>query len=276
MRPRRHLYVLCASLGLFCAAPPAAAAIYTLRDLNSVLTISDSDQRGAYSWTIDGVEVLYQQWFWYRVGNQPEQSLDKLPLLGAATFGGLTCATCGLDLLYQGNGFTVQITYSLRGGEPGTGTADLGEQIRINNYCNTSLDLHFYQYSDFKQLAAAPDTVDVDPTYYAVTQAPLDKGLLKVETSVAQRPRHVEAGLETATLNRLNDGQPTLLNDALTAGAGNGTWAFQWDKVIARRGSYLISTDTVVSAVPEPASLLLVLSASIIVARHRRRLKRGR
>src|SRR5215471_5719398 len=56
-----------------------ARAIETLTDNNSVAQIDPNGQAGMFSWTVDGVQNLFQQWFWYRVGtNGPENSIDTI------------------------------------------------------------------------------------------------------------------------------------------------------------------------------------------------------
>src|ERR1700691_4415272 len=66
-------------LAAFCASPSATAQVQ-LTDQNAVLNIVTNSSAGMNSWTIDGHNVLDQQWFWYRVGNVGGQSsLDTLP-----------------------------------------------------------------------------------------------------------------------------------------------------------------------------------------------------
>jgi hypothetical protein len=262
------LATLAIALGL--AALPAAATTFDLTDGNSVLKVNDTDPRGAYSWSVDGVDILYQQWFWFRVGNTAEQSLDKLPVTAALLSASGDCAACVLDVTYQGAGFTIGVKYSLNGGQTGSRTADVGEQIRINNQRNTALDFHFFQYSDFNINTVQGDTVVIDPSRHFVTQTPERGGSMLAEVAVNQAPSHAEAGFYSTTVDRLNDTSPTVLDDVLNAGPGNVTWAFEWDKVIPRRGSFLISKDKLVSPIPEPAALVIMSIALGLIAVRRR------
>ncbi len=245
-------------------APRAPAAVYTLTDLNSSVFIDDQSQAGAYNWTIDGVDILWQQWFWYRVGNVGGQtSLDALPVV--ANQG----TPESLDLTYTGNGFTVAIEYDLTGGLPGTLTSDIAETITIHNTGTTSLDFHFFQYSDFdlNQVNRA-DVVTINPTLRFVDQVPFGMtGPMLTETIVTPRPSHAEANFFANTLNALNSGNPLTLNDNLIAGPGDVTWAFQWDKTIGAGGSFIISKDKNVAPVPEPAPLALLGGTLILLAR---------
>jgi hypothetical protein len=63
---------------------PADATTFTLTDLNSSAQIDDAAQRGMFNWTVNGVNQLAQQWFWFRLGSTGGQtSIDALPLLAA-------------------------------------------------------------------------------------------------------------------------------------------------------------------------------------------------
>ncbi len=54
------------------------AQIQTLTDNNSVAQINPNSQSGMFNWSVDGQNQLNQQWFWYRIGNTPEQSIDTI------------------------------------------------------------------------------------------------------------------------------------------------------------------------------------------------------
>ena len=47
----------------------ADAVTFTLTDLNSSAQINDASQNGMFNWTVNGVNQLAQQWFWYRTGS---------------------------------------------------------------------------------------------------------------------------------------------------------------------------------------------------------------
>lgn len=262
-----------AALSALClSVTPALATTFTLSDANSVLQVNAGGPQGAFNWTVDGVDILNQQWFWFRVGNAPEQSIDTLPVIASKVSDGLTCSECQLDVLYQGDRFTIETKYSLLGGEPGSRTADIGEQIRIVNQRNVSLDFHFYQYSDFDVSRSGGDVVEIDSNHFAASQqAELGASMLSQTTSTPP-PTHVQAGVGPAIFGKLNDASPTVLNDVLVAGPGNANWAFEWDTLIPRRGSYLISLDKSVTPIPEPAALVFAATALLIGFARRRKL----
>ena len=56
-----------------------------------------------------------------------------------------------------------------------------------------------------------------------------------------------------------SQGEAYTLNDTLTAGPGDVTWALEWDKdSLAGGNSFSVSVDNNISAVPVPPSLLLL------------------
>jgi hypothetical protein len=223
--------------------------------------VDPTTQAGAKDWIVDGVDVLYQQWFWYRIGNTPEQSIDTIgnlvvtnPLPNIAV------------LAYHNDSIKVGVTYVLTGGTPGSATSDVGETISIQNIGRTNLDLHFFQYSDFDLSPTLVDNVSIDPTHHIAHQTPTGGGIALSETVVTPPASRAEANYFATTLNELNDGSPTNLNNVLTAGAGDVTWAFQWDKSIAPGGSFIISKDKNLQPVPEPAAIAMLGGVLLAVA----------
>ena len=256
----KRLVGLMFAIALLTWTSSGQATLWVLSDLNSSLTIDDattSEPAGVNSWIVDGNSHLYEQWFWYRAGSLGGESmLSSLALSSASLgFGGR-----GLNLVYSGAGFTVDVTYLLTGGAAGSYTSDLAESIRINNTGTSALDFHFFQYSDF-DLDNSPggDTVQF-PNANTVTQS---GGVLTLsETVVTPSPDHHEADFYPILRGSLTDGSPTTLDDLPAIGGGSLTgdvsWGFQWDFAIAAGGSALISKDKLLSPVPEPGSLILL------------------
>src|SRR5207244_2262540 len=94
---------------------------------------------------------LHQQWFWYRVGNTPEQSIDTIsaptisPYLGSQ----------GAVITYATPAFNLAVNYLLSGGpfvSPSgeTADADVSEFITITNLSANPLSFHLFLYSDFR------------------------------------------------------------------------------------------------------------------------------
>jgi hypothetical protein len=265
---RVSLLIVLLALALL-VAPQASATVYNLADGNSTLKIDSGSEAGAYGWVVDGTSVLYQQWFWYRIGSTGgEQSIDNLGLLSANVLD-----ASDLRLTYGSTtGLEVSVLYSLTGGSVNSHMSDTAETILIKNNGSTSLDVHFFQYSDFDLASDLIDKVAIDPSLQKVVQRPVGSGPILSETVVTPAPQHAEANYYSNTLGKLNDGLPTTLDDVLTAGPGDVTWAFEWDKMLAGGGSFLISKDkNLAPMVPEPAPLALLGGVLVVLARKFRR-----
>jgi hypothetical protein len=232
-----------------------------LTDQNATLNIVTNSSAGMNSWTIDGQNVLDQQWFWYRVGNVGGQSsLDTLPstitLLDASDF----------KASYTGATFVVTLTLSLSGSNPGSGNSDLGIQVKIQNTTANSLNFHLFEYSNFT-LGGIPGDSVAFPNSNTVTQT---GALGTLQEAVATglsgflAPMHHEANVFPVTLNKLTGGTPVTLDDTNSAGPGDVTWAFEWDANLNANSSSLISKDINV-LVPEPSSYLLVGMAATVI-----------
>jgi hypothetical protein len=247
------------------SAAPALATLITLSDKNSVVTINPDSQVGVTGWTVDGGSQLYQQWFWYRIGeNGGEAPINTLGNKTSGTYRGTRGAYVG----YSGNGLSVEVDYLLTGGGPSSGTADLAESISLENTSASPITVHFFQYSDFDlNGVGAGDMVQFINTN-TVSQW---KGLLTMaETVNIPAPTHREGGFYPSTLTSLNDGNLTTLSDyplvGTPLGPGNMTWAYQWDRTIAPGDTFLISKDKHISgaaSAPEPSALGLLLAGAI-------------
>lgn len=262
-----HLLALALLLAL-CSRAGAVVGV-TLSHNNSSVDIDPSSQAGVNSWLVDGVSTLNQQWFWYRVGSVAEQPINAI---GAPVINSISPYSA--QLLYSSPGqFDVQVTYTLQGGQLGSGTADLSEQIRISNTSANPLSISFFQYSDFN--LGASDSVGLSQNllgkFYRSTQT-FGAASLQ-ETVVSPGATHGEVGPAGFTLGRLNDGLVTTLNDSMNA-VGDVTWAFQWDFQIAAGSSAQIGKDKrLVVTIPEPtATALAGLGLALLFGAARRRL----
>lgn len=258
------------------SSAPASAALLTLIDENSVVQIDPAAASGASLWQVDGVDQLNLQWFWFRVGNTAEQAINTIPLALAGTFDtDFDSVNNGLFARYVQpgpNGFTIEVTYNLVGGAPGSGTSDLAEQIRIINTSGSALPLTFFQYCDLNLSGnALDDTVQLSN---ANTMTQSDLVLTVGETVVTPAPAFYEVGNAAALLAKLTDGSPTTLNNNGGPISGDVAWAFQWNFNLAPGSSVLISKDKQLLVVPEPATIGLLamgLLALVPVARRRRK-----
>jgi len=270
---------------LLAVASSVQAQIATLVDNNSSAIINlngSGNTAGMINWTVDGINQLSQQWFWFRAGSMnSEQAIN--------TIGGLTITQPNLRTLYTSyfNGqFGVRVDYLLTGFSLGSGISDISESISITNASASPLEFHFFQYSYFALGGNPGDTTvqlgkNLRGLYNeaSVTKNNPIYSVALSETVVSPGANHGEVALYPDTLGRLSDGGPTTLNDnsgpISTVGTNGPTWAFEWDFVIAPGSSVGISKDKYlqVRLVPEPSTAaLLGLGAltSVLICRRKR------
>ncbi len=259
---RIALAVAAICVGLFCQSQ---AQIVTLTDNNSIAQINVGTAQGMFYWAVlnqpnQFQNQLHQQWFWYRVGSSSqERSIDTI---SAPVISGLTPSTVTTTYYDSFNRFNLGVTYSLLGGGPTSGTADITEQIAINNTSGGILDFHFFQYSDF-DIGGTPggDTVLISRNAFTgrINQTDQFQNANLVEVVNTPNANHGEADLVPNTLTKLNDILPTILDDTKTNAFGDVAWGLQWDVSIGVGGSFLISKDKnlTIQFVPEPGCLAL-------------------
>jgi PEP-CTERM motif-containing protein len=242
-----------------------------LADGNSVATIDPNSQQGLYNWSVDGQDQSFQQAFWGRIGNLgPEFGISSL---GAPII--VTPDARTLNLTYANSQVQVQIIYSLLGGASGSGSSDVGEQIKITNVGGSGYDFNFFQYVDFDLLnTPGGDSVQLGKNLQnKFNEAFQSDGTTAfAETVAAPGADHGEVDLFPNTLNRLNDGLPTTLNDTTSSGPGDPTWAMQWIVHLEPGQTKLISKDLNLQ-VPEPSAVSLMtlgLIALGVLKRNRR------
>ena len=244
--------------GMLLLPGRGAAQLITLTDGGSTATVDLSSSAGMNSWTVNGQNQLNQQWFWYRTDNGVAQPINTIGGLQYQTTGGNT-----LDAIYQNNQLSVDIIYTLTGGGVGSGNADITEQIMVINQSSSALNLNFYQYSNFNLLGVANDNVQIiggPGNYNFVRQW---NGSTAIQEAVtAPSALNAEAELNGQTLNELNTTPGLTLNDNLTAGPGNVTWALQWSSTLdADGGEFDLTKDKSLSiqVVPEPSAAVLAV-----------------
>ncbi len=265
---KRYFPIAFAVILLVLGLGSVQATTVTLSDNNSSVVIDLTSQMGANHWLVDGTNQLYQQWYWFGIGDSPLASVDTLTLTNV-----INPVPTFLRAEYSGREFDIALQWALIGGNTGSGTSDLSEQVAIHNTSGQTLTLHFYMYSDF-DLGGTPagDTVDILSQGHQVVQT--DGHSTISDTVLTSSPSHFEAAFFANTRNALNSGLPYTLNDVSHVGPGDATWAIQWDFVIAPGSSVTISADKNIAPVPEPMSLVLVGSGLLGLAAIGRRLRR--
>jgi len=260
----------------FC--PNANAGDYTLSNGNSSVLIkangSEKDPHAGMSgWCVDNVDQLYQQWFWYRIGNTGgEKTINQCTLVSAYQGSANTLST-----VYQSaNEFSIAINYTLLGGAIGTGSSTIGEQITINNLSANPLPFHLFQYVDFDLGGSnLGDTIQLSQNLSGLFDAAYqNKGTaFFADELVSPGANHGQAGIWPSIYNSLTDNSPTTLTDNPGPATGDASWAFQWDVNIPVGGSFSIALNKSVylTLIPEPTSLALGMVGLAGLAIKRRR-----
>ena len=255
------------------AAAGASGQIIQLDDLNSTAQFDIGSQAGQFTWLVDGIDHMYQQWFWYRAGgDQAQHSIDTLVPIGNQVTDTNHFTDPRLDTLdalwRDGLGrFDLELNATLRGATPGSNRSDITEQIRITNNTATALPFTFFQYVDLDLNNTIPDTSVQIINGERAEQ--VDAPFTVSEAILTPLPSRYEVNFYPNTLAALNGGLYNLNNNAGPLGPGDLTWAFQWDLLIGPGQSVLISKDK--SIVPTPGSATLLALGGLALARRRRR-----
>lgn len=249
---RQYFFTVVALASLAVMPPSLSASPYTLSDNGVTAQLDATGGAGLYNWIVAGQNQLSQQWFWYRIGAAGGES--RIDTIGAPT---ITQNVPGqLTALYANGALSVKVTYLLTGN---TASSQLGETVQLINNTSTNLELHFFQYTDFDLAATAGgQSVSMGTLPSSATQifGP-DYSAGETVTAAAS---HFEANYFANTLNSLNDGNSTTLNNALTAaGPGDVTFAFQWDYSSIAPGASKILSPIMTVSVPEPSALVLAV-----------------
>jgi len=269
--------------GLVAAAlvflPGNGIAQVTLSDGGSTASINtgNTGTLGMSSWTVlYGQNQLNQQWFWYSIDGSAPQPINAL--------GGLTVTDNGfgaqglndVTLTYANAELSASVEYQLTGYGNNSGNADLAEGIAVQNLDGSSHSLTFYEYSYFDLLGSStPNTVHIAGSPGAYTGAQQTAGGVPNSTGIAEvidapYANRAEAALYNQTLLELGGASYLNLNDHMSAGPGNVTWAFQWNQTLQPYGSVDDlgnPTDTLaiakdkglgISLVPEPSTMAFI------------------
>lgn len=272
------------TLGLLTGSA-AAAPIIQLDDSNSHAEFDLDDPNshheefpagtsaGLYQWKVDQVNRMFQEWFWFRVGNtaaeRPVADLSRTftRWSDVSEYAGNDVLSLKYAEVDPGTpeSFMIEVIFTLMGGPTGSGQSDMAETIKITNTGTTPLDMHFFEYTNFD--ISASDTITF-PNANTVVQS--GAGGMVAETVVTPSPSHRQAGLASAILGSLTDATATTLTDNAGAGPGDLAWVYEWERTIPAGDSLIISKDK--NIVPEPATMVLMaggLMMSLVLRRKR-------
>jgi hypothetical protein len=245
-----------------------------LTDQNSTAMVALDSAAGMYHWSVDGQNQLNQQWFYYRVGNSGvAQAINAISPSSYVTYNANE-----VTATYANAQLSVSINYILSGGLSGSGTASILESISVHNNSDAPLDLHFFQYSDF-DLGGTPggDSIAISGSpgpgfnYVNQTKGP---GMSIGEAIVNPFATRAETDNAFNTLTSLTGISGYNLNNNLSSGPGNVTWALQWDANVAIGADFDVfkGKRLAIVPIPEPSSLALIaLGAGALGLVRRRR-----
>lgn len=247
------------------------AQIVNLSDNGSTASIDLTSGAGMYNWSVLGQNQLMQQWFWYRIDGGVAQPINSLGLTGYQQQDNNT-----LEVLYQNSQLSIFVQYDLTG--TGSGEADMMEYIRAENLTGAPINLNLYEYSYFDLLQSGYNSVQLfkDSVTGKFNFVQQTSGSTAIQEGIVSPfADYAEAAAYDVTLNKLNNQSGLQLDGTMSAGPGNVTWAFQWDKTIAGYSALDIFKDKSLSIqmVPEPgtaalAGLGLCLAGWMLRRRH--------
>lgn len=268
-------------VALVCATVPAWAAQPQRNESQNEFRLADGnseaffrlDGDGQVDWLVDTSNQLFRQTFFFRSGGmQDERELTTLDILGAVAtdtnpFVDDRDDSLSVRYLERELGLTFDVSYSLRGGSPGSGFSDLAEQIVITNTGNVGRSVYFFQYVDFDLDGAGSDSARIVDGRVA-QQFDLAGNLSVSETVVTPAPAHFQVGNFADLLDLFFDGSPTTLSDNAGPFVGDAAWAFEWHVFLDPGETFIISKDKIIF--PSPSAVALLGMGGLLAARRRR------
>lgn len=280
--------------GVVLSPTGALANDISLTSGNCVVRIDPVSQAGVYDWTCGPTDHLEKEWFWLQVNGQ-RFSVDALgaPSILNQTANAVT--TLYTDLI---NHYSIEISYTLTGASGGGAEPLLKEAVTIYNNNGAALDISLFLYTDVN-LGGVPggQTASLhglnDSSIFGSNvgwfEASQTDGLSGHTAIFSGKPQLGELGVGTATLDKLNGSLLDLNADAGAVlsptsgatglqeygpnGAGNATWAVQYDFLIQSGDSDGMGIDKRLQIVPEPTAGILGLSGLAVLFYSRRRKK---
>jgi hypothetical protein len=253
----------------WCGASTVSAQVYSLTDGNASLDIHPLDALATQSLFVDGEpSLLNGAGYW----SDLHRSVLPLSTDPDTTFGIVVkrVSANSVTVIYDDALAPIAVSYDLFGGSAGSGVASLKQTITVANLLFGSLNFSLFGYRDFS-LSDSDQAI----TFDGLTISQIGGGHSLIEAP--DRPaRHYEIDNPAALLARLNGAGPLTLSDTPAEGSpypstpGHAAYALQWGMEIAPRDTLIVTTHMTIgksggTAVPEPASLVLLAAGGIAV-----------
>lgn len=243
-------------------ARPAKSSVLALNDNNSTAAFDPSfsdvpSNNGTLFWTVDNVNQLFQNAFWYRVGSEGrENSINTLNLIGLNQPAGNQ-----VSVAYAGTGFEIALNSTLDGGAQGSGISKLFENTTIKNTGSKQLDFHFFNYTDFD----LTENGKQDTTIIGSGMATVSDNITLAKEVVSPASNSYQVSPIFNILDSLADSSPTTLTNFSGPVTGDTAHAFEWDLALDPGKSFSINdykSIAPVEAVPEPPMTLALIGFS--------------
>jgi len=251
------------SLGFLAAA---VGDTISLQDNNSTFTIDPTSPAGANSWTVNGVNQLAQEWFWFQVNGSPQASIDTL---GGLTISDTTAGGNIASVAYSSasQGLSANIFYVLTGGATIGQASNLSETISLSNISGSPETVSFYAYSNFNLDNDSGDVVSF-PNANTVLQT--KDNSYQARTVMNPAPDEFEGDYFNTMLTKLNGPGPLMLSNTPAIGSagigpGNMTSTCEWDMTIGPGDIAIINLDKQLTVVPEPGTLALLCAGAAVL-----------
>jgi hypothetical protein len=286
-------------IGLMGLAMPAANAVTTLTNFNSVVQVQDIGANAginlapAPAWTVDGVSQVALAEFRYSLdGGATFKNFDganaSLTFIGKSSSSNNPAnpsdfSPTTLTTIYnESAGVQFKMQYLLTGGSAGSGTSNLRAQLTASlTNGATSANVIVYEYVDPNLAGTAlGDTVTPSASDPGGTVGQTEDGTIYGETARVQQPgpnqtllngepNHRQAGAQATLLTDFNGG--IIPNDTpaggVSTGPGDEAYAYSYNLALVANQpwqSLTITLDRTIrqqaaTAVPEPATTMLSL-----------------